>query len=85
MSTIPHRAAGDADQLTRSFWVSLEQKGAGLRVLEPEFCTSGDTGRIMVTVLGWRSPGQRFQPSHSEHNWGSGRWLLRSEIREIED
>jgi DNA invertase Pin-like site-specific DNA recombinase len=30
----------------------LEQKGAGLRVLEPEFCTSGDTGRIMVTVLG---------------------------------
>ena len=24
----------------------LEQKGAGLRVLEPEFCTSGDTGRI---------------------------------------
>jgi DNA invertase Pin-like site-specific DNA recombinase len=30
----------------------LEQQGAGLRVLEPEFCTSGDTGRIMVTVLG---------------------------------
>jgi DNA invertase Pin-like site-specific DNA recombinase len=30
----------------------LEQKGAGLRVLEPEFCTSNDTGRIMVTVLG---------------------------------
>jgi DNA invertase Pin-like site-specific DNA recombinase len=30
----------------------LEQKGAGLRVLEPEFSTSGDTGRIMVTVLG---------------------------------
>jgi DNA invertase Pin-like site-specific DNA recombinase len=30
----------------------LEQKGAGLRVLEPEFCTSGDTGRIMATVLG---------------------------------
>ena len=30
----------------------LEQKGAGLRVLEPEFCTSTDTGRILVTVLG---------------------------------
>jgi DNA invertase Pin-like site-specific DNA recombinase len=30
----------------------LEQKGAGLRVLEPEFCTSSDTGRILVTVLG---------------------------------
>ena len=30
----------------------LEQKGASLRVLEPEFCTSGDTGRIMATVLG---------------------------------
>jgi DNA invertase Pin-like site-specific DNA recombinase len=30
----------------------LEQKGAGLRVLEPEFCTSNDTGRIMATVLG---------------------------------
>jgi DNA invertase Pin-like site-specific DNA recombinase len=30
----------------------LEQKGAGLRVLEPEFCTSTDTGRIPVTVLG---------------------------------
>jgi DNA invertase Pin-like site-specific DNA recombinase len=30
----------------------LEQKRAGLRVLEPEFCTSTDTGRILVTVLG---------------------------------
>jgi len=30
----------------------LEQKSAGLRVLEPEFCTSTDTGRILVTVLG---------------------------------
>jgi DNA invertase Pin-like site-specific DNA recombinase len=30
----------------------VEQKGAGLRVLEPEFCTSTDTGRILVTVLG---------------------------------
>jgi hypothetical protein len=30
----------------------LEQKGASLRVLEPEFCTSTDTGRILVTVLG---------------------------------
>jgi DNA invertase Pin-like site-specific DNA recombinase len=30
----------------------LELKGAGLRVLEPEFCTSTDTGRILVTVLG---------------------------------
>jgi DNA invertase Pin-like site-specific DNA recombinase len=31
----------------------LEQKGACLRVLEPEFVTSGDTGRILVTILGW--------------------------------
>jgi DNA invertase Pin-like site-specific DNA recombinase len=30
----------------------LDQKGAGLRVLEPEFCTATDTGRILVTVLG---------------------------------
>jgi DNA invertase Pin-like site-specific DNA recombinase len=30
----------------------LEQKQAGLRVLEPEFCTSTNTGRILVTVLG---------------------------------
>ena len=30
----------------------LEQKGASLRVLEPEFSTSSDTGRILVTVLG---------------------------------
>jgi len=30
----------------------LEEKGAGLRVLEPEFSTSTDTGRILVTVLG---------------------------------
>jgi hypothetical protein len=32
--------------------VQLEQKGAGLSILEPEFCTSTDTGRILVTVLG---------------------------------
>jgi len=30
----------------------LDQKGAGLRVLEPEFSTSTETGRILVTVLG---------------------------------
>ena len=30
----------------------LDQKGAGLRVLESEFSTSTDTGRILVTVLG---------------------------------
>jgi DNA invertase Pin-like site-specific DNA recombinase len=30
----------------------LEQRGAGLRVREPEFCISTDTGRILVTVLG---------------------------------
>ncbi len=30
----------------------LDQKGAGLRVLEPEFCTSTDTGRLLVTILG---------------------------------
>jgi len=30
----------------------LEEKGAGLRVLEPEFSTMTDTGRILVTVLG---------------------------------
>lgn len=30
----------------------LEEKGASLRVLEPEFCTGNDTGRILVTVLG---------------------------------
>ncbi len=30
----------------------LDQKGAGLRVLEAEFSTSTDTGRILVTVLG---------------------------------
>ncbi len=30
----------------------LEQKGASLRVLEPEFNTGTDTGRILVTVLG---------------------------------
>jgi DNA invertase Pin-like site-specific DNA recombinase len=29
----------------------LEQKGAGLRVLEPEFCTFTDTGCILVAVL----------------------------------
>ena len=27
----------------------LEQKGACLRVLEPEFVTSGDTGRILLS------------------------------------
>jgi DNA invertase Pin-like site-specific DNA recombinase len=31
----------------------LEQKGASLRVLTPEFVTSNDTGRVLVTV---RSP-----------------------------
>src|SRR5260370_34252024 len=30
----------------------VEQKGAGLRGLEPAFCTSTDTGRIRVSVLG---------------------------------
>jgi Elongation factor G, domain IV/Resolvase, N terminal domain len=30
----------------------LEQKGAGSGVLELEFCTSTDTGRFLVTVLG---------------------------------
>ena len=30
----------------------LEEKDAGLRVLEPEFSTMTDTGRILVTVLG---------------------------------
>jgi DNA invertase Pin-like site-specific DNA recombinase len=30
----------------------LEQKGAGLRVLEAEFFTSTDTGPILVAVLG---------------------------------
>jgi DNA invertase Pin-like site-specific DNA recombinase len=30
----------------------LDGKGCGLRVLEPEFSTSTDTGRILVTVLG---------------------------------
>lgn len=38
----------------------LEQKGAGLRVLEPEFCTSTDTGRILVTVLGMAEMQRRF-------------------------
>jgi DNA invertase Pin-like site-specific DNA recombinase len=37
----------------------LEQKGAGLRVLEPEFCTSTDTGRILVTVLGMAAEMER--------------------------
>ena len=27
-------------------------EGAGLRLLVPEFCTSTDTGRILVTLLG---------------------------------
>ena len=30
----------------------LEKRGAGLRVLEPEFSTSNDAGRMLVTVLG---------------------------------
>jgi DNA invertase Pin-like site-specific DNA recombinase len=30
----------------------LDEKGAALRVLEPEFCTADGTGRILVTVLG---------------------------------
>jgi len=30
----------------------LDAKGAALRVLEPEFTTGTDTGRILVTVLG---------------------------------
>jgi DNA invertase Pin-like site-specific DNA recombinase len=38
----------------------LEQKGAGLRVLEPEFCTSIDTSRILVTVLGMVAEMERW-------------------------
>ncbi len=30
----------------------LDQRGASLRVLEPEITTAGDVGRIVVTVLG---------------------------------
>lgn len=30
----------------------LESRGASLRVLEPEFSTAHDTGRLLVTVLG---------------------------------
>lgn len=30
----------------------LEEKGASLRVLEPDFCTGNGTGKILVTVLG---------------------------------
>lgn len=30
----------------------LDQKGASLRVLEPEITTAGDIGRLVVTVLG---------------------------------
>jgi DNA invertase Pin-like site-specific DNA recombinase len=37
----------------------LERKGASLRVLEPEFVTSNDTGRILVTVLGMVAEMQR--------------------------
>jgi DNA invertase Pin-like site-specific DNA recombinase len=37
----------------------LEQKGAGLRVVEPEFCISTDTGRILVTVLGMMAEMER--------------------------
>jgi DNA invertase Pin-like site-specific DNA recombinase len=43
--------AGQPPPLRRQFH-EFEQKGAGLRVLEPNFCTSTDTGRILVTVLG---------------------------------
>jgi hypothetical protein len=35
------------------------KKGAGLRVLEPEFCTSTDTGRILMTVLGMVAEAER--------------------------
>jgi DNA invertase Pin-like site-specific DNA recombinase len=37
----------------------LEQEGAGLRVLEPEFSTSGDAGRIMLMVLGMAAEMER--------------------------
>lgn len=30
----------------------LEQRGAGLRVLDPEITTSGDVGKLVITVLG---------------------------------
>ncbi len=30
----------------------LEEKGASLRVLEPEVTTAGDMGRMMITILG---------------------------------
>jgi hypothetical protein len=38
------------------------KKGAGLRVLEPEFCTSTDTGRILVTVLGMEAKSRMWRP-----------------------
>src|SRR5262245_25805354 len=38
-----------------------EKRGAGLRVLEPEFSTSNDAGRMLVTVLGMvGEPERRF-------------------------
>jgi DNA invertase Pin-like site-specific DNA recombinase len=38
----------------------LEQKNAGVRVVEPQFCTSTDTGRVVVTVLGMVAEMRRF-------------------------
>ncbi|HKD29533.1 MAG TPA: recombinase family protein [Xanthobacteraceae bacterium] len=56
-----------------------EQKGAGLRVLEPEFCTSTDPGRILVTVLGMVAEMARV---HSRPGGGSrppsGRAFIRA-------
>ena len=49
----------------------LEQNGAGLRVLEPEFSTSIDTGRILVTVLGMVS--RNGAPVHSRRMGDQGR------------
>jgi DNA invertase Pin-like site-specific DNA recombinase len=37
----------------------LEAKGASLRVLEPEFLSSSDTGRILIMVLGMVSEMER--------------------------
>jgi DNA invertase Pin-like site-specific DNA recombinase len=45
----------------------LEQKGASLRVLAPEFVTSNNTGRIQVTVLGTVAEMERnFIRSHQQ-------------------
>ena len=49
----------------------LEQKGAGLRVLEPDFSTSTDTRRILVTVLGIVS--RNGAPVHSRRVGDRGR------------